>query len=71
MTTLVIVAVNKDSRHLICEDDTTLLITNLIDYFGDDTDNFDLAFAYVCQLPNNSWLTLTREHIFARIQKVH
>lgn len=66
-----LIAFNENTRHFVCDDDSVVKVTGIIDYFGDDTDDIRLAFAYVVQLPNKRSVVLTRDFVNARLGKMH
>lgn len=65
-----LVAVNMKTRAAIFEDDTILPITNLIDHFGEDTDEPKLAKVFVAGTQASGWLVIEMSTI-KLLQPVH
>jgi hypothetical protein len=53
-----IFAVNRSRRVAITHDGHECALTNLFDADGEETDDADIAFAAVCQLPDGLWATI-------------
>jgi hypothetical protein len=71
MKTINLVAVNKHSRHVIADDGQVFPITDLVDYWGDDTTDVELALAFIVKFSETQWATFSRDRLFSSLSKVH
>lgn len=50
-------SINLDQMQALESTGQIVAITNLIDHDGDDTDDLEQAFCFICQLSDGQWLT--------------